>query len=290
VSAAGSSWPPLDDPCGTDTAGANAFGVDGITIGAFIGGALNAGASKAGALNDAGIGSGDTGPWARTAPPPTTAIGPGVRSGLSGAAIGSVDGVRTVAGGAYDSKTGERDGTDVGDDDGETRGAERGADGTDGASDGAERGADGADGASDGARGATGAIPERGGIEPAFGASLMRVVAGATLAGPLLTGGATLTGTPLLTGAALSGARSFASCARARPISGESPCAVAASSCPLSASGTGCGGGFAAGATPVIVLLIFERAVPPGRGIREPISALCFRPSEPTAAPMRNLK
>ena len=51
-------------------------------------------------------------------------------------------------------------------------------------------------------------------------------------------------------------------------------------------------GGLAAGATPDIVFLdaAFERTKAPGRGIRGPVSALGFRPSVPTTAPMRKLK
>jgi hypothetical protein len=202
------------DACGIDTAGANAFGVDAAGIDGGGGGASGAGIGGGGAI-DAGIGSEDGAPCARTGPP-TTATGAGVRSGLSGGAIGSVDGMRIVAGGAYGSKTGESDGAD-----GATEGADRGAEG---ATDGADRGAGGAaegadrggaDGvATDDARGAIGAMPERGGIEPAFGASLMRVVAGATLAGALLTGAAVLTGA-LFAGALLAGARSFTSSASA---------------------------------------------------------------------------
>jgi hypothetical protein len=51
------------------------------------------------------------------------------------------------------------------------------------------------------------------------------------------------------------------------------------------------GGGLAAGATPDIVFLdaAFERAKPPGRGMRGPVSMLGFRPSVPRTAPMRKL-
>ena len=116
-----------------------------------------------------------------------------------------------------------------------------------------ERGFDDiAGGAIDGARGASGALP------------VMRVVAGATLGTGLLTGG-------LLTGGLLS---TYVSSCEARATS-------------ASASGAG---GFAAGATPSIVLLMARRAgeAPAGRGIRD-ASALGFRPSDPKTAPMRKL-
>jgi hypothetical protein len=172
--------------------------------------------------------------------------------------MGSVDGVRpaAAAGGAYGAgaATGAADTTGPAD---ATGGVERRAEG---ATDGAERGATGADGANDGARGAIGAAPEREEITPVFGASLMRLVAGAG-AGAALVGAATA----------------------ARWTTG----ALLASVSPSSARPTGA---FAAGATPDIVLRMSERALAPGRGIRDPISAPCFRPSDPNAAPMRKIK
>ncbi|MDB4934658.1 MAG: hypothetical protein JWP87_1630 [Labilithrix sp.] len=204
--------------------GANAFGVDGAGIGSAIAIAIGAGigigigigidigacaigggagASIAGAIigalgigagaatesegasgMDAGIGSGDE--TLRNDAPPTTAIGAGVRSGLSGAvvtsalrssgsAIGSVLGVLAAL---------------------PNRGG--GADGAAGGIDGVDRGADGAtDAGGGGTDGARGAIPPRGTIEPDLGriagsASDMRAVAGATLTGPV--GGALAAG------------------------------------------------------------------------------------------------
>lgn len=91
--------------------------------------------------------------------------------------------------------------------------------------------------------------------------------------------------------------RSFVSSARACAVSGGSVCAVAASSRPLDApSGTveprgvwrACGV-FAAGATPML-RAGFERAVPPGRGMRGGSPVLSFRPSDPKNTPSRNVK
>jgi hypothetical protein len=86
----------------------------------------------------------------------------------------------------------------------------------------------------------------------------MRVVAGATLAAGWLTGG--------LLSAYVSSWEGIAA----------------------SANAIG-GGGFAAGATPDIVLLIAARAAPGSRrGIR-PATVLGFRSSDPKTAPMRKL-
>ena len=221
-------------PPGVNVGGANIAGV-GIT-GAGIGGAGIGGAGIAGAIDagtaigdasvgeaigatgaidggsgsgiEAGIGSGDDEP--RNDAPATTAIGAGVRSGWSdavvtrgfrsrGCAIGAVEGelvlVLVLAFGATD---------------GVVRGA---ADA-------------GAGGATEGVRGAIGAWLARGGIDAGLaadtgasaGASVMRRVPGASLAGGVL-----LVTVP-------TGARSFVSSASASAMSGGSPCAVAASS------------------------------------------------------------
>lgn len=204
----------------------------------------------------AGIGSGDD--ELRNDAPPTTAIGAGVRSGcMEPRALGGTEG----ADGAEVRALGAADGT--------VRGAIDG----------------GAGGAMDGARGAIGALLaallSRGGMDAGRGeepgarpeASDMRRVPGATLTGA-----------------------SLVSTAMASAMSGESPCAVSASSCPLAASRVVTGAGaLAAGATPDIVLRpTFERTfapvAAPGLGTRDPPSALNLRPSDPTAAPMRKLK
>ncbi len=134
----------------------------------------------------------------------------------------------------------------------------------------------------DGARGASGATPPRGPIEIGgfFGAS--------TAVPPDIGGADSLI--RLVIGGTLAGGRSIT--VRAR--SWGTPSSVVASSW---FSRRPKPGAFAAGATPTIVCLCFERAEPPGRGLRDAPSELdtsrsgtCFRPSPPTSAPIRKLK
>ena len=244
-SSSGESGIPLDSTCGgIPFGGENAFGIgggaDGIcaigiggpvigrTSGAIIGTGAGASIAAGGASSgddicivppidggigvgiDTGIGSGDDAPWIASLLSAIVVMS-GFRS--SGNAIGSVAG--EIAGGmlllAAVPAAGGID-------------AKRGADG---ATEGADRGTDDAGGATEGARGASGADPERGAIEgdgffagndgerlTAAGDSLMRFVIGAALGGDALTGGP--------------------SCAivwsNDRNISGDIPCAVAASS------------------------------------------------------------
>ncbi len=86
----------------------------------------------------------------------------------------------------------------------------------------------------------------------------MRLVAGARLVGAMLTGGL------------------FSTCVSSCDGAAAAPVAKG-------------GGEFAAGATPDIVLLSAERTVAPGRGKRDPVSALDVRPSVAKTAPMRKL-
>lgn len=262
---------PDGSSCGTGGTKACGAGGSAISRGIGTGGVIIAGGGGATA---AGGGSGRT-PiegWMAAAFDGGGGGGAGIATGGAGANIAGAGGAESGRA-AIDAGIGSCDGVSVGATsegvrkrNGAAIGSVVGDFATAGGTDGAERaGAGATDGAERGGAGGTDGATAR-------GASLMRAVAGAMLAGGAL-------------------ARSFVSSASASFMSGGSVCAVAASSRALRASGTTNGGGvFAMGATPAIVFRMFERAGPPGRGIRGAPSVLSFRPSDPTTAAIQKLK